>query len=70
MAALPVFNLADAAIVGSVVGIVALTLLGFELDGHRHGWAARHHPPDPEPGDGPEAARLPPREPADEAGEA
>ncbi len=38
----PVFNLADAAIVGSVAGIVILTLLGFELDGTRHGWAARN----------------------------
>lgn len=38
----PVFNLADAAIVGSVIGIVALSLLGFEYDGRRHGWAARH----------------------------
>ncbi len=37
----PVFNLADAAIVGSVSGIVALSLLGYELDGSRHGWAAR-----------------------------
>jgi signal peptidase II len=37
----PVFNLADAAIVCSVIGIVALSLLGFELDGRRQGWAAR-----------------------------
>ena len=40
----PVFNLADSAIVCSVIGIVLLTLLGFEMDGSRHGWAARNRP--------------------------
>ncbi len=43
----PVFNLADAAIVGSVTGIVVLSLLGYELDGRRQGWAARNAPPAP-----------------------
>lgn len=37
----PVFNIADSFVVCSVIGIVALSLLGYEIDGRRTGWAAR-----------------------------
>jgi signal peptidase II len=37
----PVFNIADCFVVCSVIGIVVLSLLGYELDGRRTGWAAR-----------------------------
>ncbi len=37
----PVFNVADSAVVCGAVLLVALSLLGFEYDGSRTGWAAR-----------------------------
>lgn len=37
----PVFNVADSAVVCGAVLLVALTILGFEFDGTRTGWAAR-----------------------------
>jgi signal peptidase II len=37
----PVFNVADCFVVCSVIGIVLLSVLGYELDGGRTGWAAR-----------------------------
>lgn len=37
----PVFNVADSAVVCGAVLLVALSLLGFEYDGTRSGWAAR-----------------------------
>ncbi|MFT4086474.1 MAG: signal peptidase II [Gordonia sp. (in: high G+C Gram-positive bacteria)] len=45
----PVFNIADSAVVCGAVLLVILTLLGFDYDGSRSGWAARHAPDDPEP---------------------
>ncbi|MFW0792908.1 signal peptidase II [Gordonia sp. CPCC 205515] len=38
----PVFNVADSAVVCGAVLLVVLSLLGFEYDGSRTGWAARH----------------------------
>ncbi|AVM00973.1 signal peptidase II [Gordonia iterans] len=38
----PVFNVADSAVVCGAVLLVVLTLLGFDYDGSRSGWAARH----------------------------
>ncbi|AZG43727.1 Lipoprotein signal peptidase [Gordonia insulae] len=38
----PVFNVADSAVVCGAVLLVILSLLGFEYDGSRTGWAARH----------------------------
>ncbi len=38
----PVFNVADSAVVCGAVLLVVLSLLGFEYDGSRSGWAARH----------------------------
>lgn len=38
----PVFNIADSAVVCGAILLVALSLLGFEYDGSRTGWAARH----------------------------
>ncbi len=37
----PVFNVADSAVVSGAVLLVVLTLLGYEYDGTRTGWAAR-----------------------------
>lgn len=37
----PVFNVADSAVVCGAVLLVVLTVLGFEFDGTRTGWAAR-----------------------------
>ncbi|MFW0787105.1 signal peptidase II [Gordonia sp. CPCC 206044] len=37
----PVFNVADSAVVCGAVLLVVLSLLGFEYDGSRTGWAAR-----------------------------
>ena len=37
----PVFNVADSAVVCGAVLLVGLSLLGFEYDGSRSGWAAR-----------------------------
>lgn len=37
----PVFNVADSAVVCGAVLLVTLSLLGFEYDGSRTGWAAR-----------------------------
>ncbi|UVF78319.1 signal peptidase II [Gordonia mangrovi] len=37
----PVFNVADSAVVCGAVLLVVLSLLGFEYDGSRSGWAAR-----------------------------
>ncbi|MGC4959903.1 signal peptidase II [Gordonia sp. DT218] len=37
----PVFNVADSAVVCGAILLVALSLLGFEYDGSRTGWAAR-----------------------------
>lgn len=38
----PTFNLADSAVVCGAVLLVLLTLLGYDYDGSRTGWAARH----------------------------
>ncbi|GAC55894.1 lipoprotein signal peptidase [Gordonia hirsuta DSM 44140 = NBRC 16056] len=38
----PVFNVADSAVVCGAVLLVVLTLLGYDYDGTRSGWAARH----------------------------
>ncbi|ROZ88804.1 signal peptidase II [Gordonia sp. OPL2] len=51
----PVFNVADSAVVCGAILLVALSLFGFEYDGSRTGWAARHDrgdldPDDPDPG--------------------
>lgn len=40
----PVFNVADSAVVCGAVLLVVLTLLGYDYDGSRSGWAARHEP--------------------------
>lgn len=40
----PVFNVADSAVVCGAVLLVALTLLGYDYDGSRSGWAARRAP--------------------------
>ncbi|MFZ2510276.1 MAG: signal peptidase II [Gordonia sp. (in: high G+C Gram-positive bacteria)] len=37
----PVFNVADSAVVCGAVLLVVLTLLGYDYDGSRSGWAAR-----------------------------
>lgn len=42
----PVFNVADSAVVCGAVLLVILTLLGFDYDGGRSGWAARRAPAD------------------------
>ncbi|WP_298446720.1 signal peptidase II [Gordonia sp. (in: high G+C Gram-positive bacteria)] len=41
----PVFNVADSAVVCGAVLLVALTVLGYDYDGSRSGWAARNDPP-------------------------
>lgn len=38
----PTFNLADSAVVCGAILLVVLTLLGYDYDGTRTGWAARH----------------------------
>ncbi|MGW0036041.1 signal peptidase II [Gordonia sp. NPDC003376] len=38
----PVFNVADSAVVCGAILLVVLSLLGFDYDGSRSGWAARH----------------------------
>ncbi|AUH68783.1 MULTISPECIES: signal peptidase II [Gordonia] len=38
----PTFNMADSAVVCGAVLLVVLTLLGYDYDGSRTGWAARH----------------------------
>nr|WP_290705809.1 signal peptidase II [Gordonia sp. UBA5067] len=43
----PVFNVADSAVVCGAVLLVVLTVLGFDYDGGRSGWAARHEPAAP-----------------------
>lgn len=40
----PVFNVADSAVVCGAILLVVLTLLGYEYDGTRTGWAARRDP--------------------------
>ncbi|WHU49933.1 signal peptidase II [Gordonia sp. L191] len=40
----PVFNVADSAVVCGAVLLVILSLLGFDHDGTRSGWAARNDP--------------------------
>ncbi|MEP9391325.1 signal peptidase II [Gordonia sp. VNQ95] len=47
----PVFNVADSAVVCGAILLVVLSLLGFDYDGSRSGWAARHGDTD---GDGTE----------------
>ncbi|MFT3900311.1 MAG: signal peptidase II [Gordonia sp. (in: high G+C Gram-positive bacteria)] len=37
----PVFNVADSAVVGGAALLVVLTMLGYDYDGGRSGWAAR-----------------------------
>ncbi|MFM9378114.1 signal peptidase II [Gordonia sp. VNK21] len=54
----PVFNVADSAVVCGAVLLVVLTLLGYDYDGSRSGWAARHEPgfsDDDQPAGGPDA---------------
>ncbi|GAA4747128.1 signal peptidase II [Gordonia alkaliphila] len=38
----PVFNVADSAVVCGAILLVVLTLLGYDYDGQRTGWAARN----------------------------
>lgn len=40
----PVFNVADSAVVCGAVLLVVLTVLGYDYDGSRTGWAARNDP--------------------------
>lgn len=42
----PVFNVADSAVVCGAILLVVLTLLGYDYDGSRSGWAARHQASD------------------------
>jgi len=54
----PVFNVADSAVVCGAVLLVVLTLLGYDYDGSRSGWAARHESgssDDDQPAGGPDA---------------
>lgn len=44
----PTFNVADSAVVCGAILLVVLTLLGYDYDGTRTGWAARN---DPDPAD-------------------
>lgn len=49
----PVFNVADSAVVCGAVLLVILSLLGYDHDGTRSGWAARNDPdPDDQPAEG------------------
>ncbi|WLP90418.1 signal peptidase II [Gordonia sp. NB41Y] len=50
----PVFNIADSAVVCGAILLVVLSLLGFDYDGSRSGWAARHDR-EPEPATATEA---------------
>ncbi|MFT3662054.1 MAG: signal peptidase II [Gordonia sp. (in: high G+C Gram-positive bacteria)] len=59
----PVFNVADSAVVCGAILLVALTLLGFDYDGTRSGWAARNDE-DPAVADG-EAGTTAPEEDRD-----
>lgn len=47
----PVFNVADSAVVCGAVLLVVLTLLGYDYDGSRSGWAARRSGAGDEEGD-------------------
>lgn len=40
----PVFNVADSSVVCGAILLVVLSLLGFDYDGSRSGWAARNDP--------------------------
>ncbi|GEE03318.1 hypothetical protein nbrc107696_37640 [Gordonia spumicola] len=42
----PTFNVADSAVVCGAILLVVLTLLGYDYDGTRTGWAARNLPAD------------------------
>lgn len=46
----PTFNVADSAVVCGAVLLVVLTLLGYDYDGSRSGWAARNLPAEPTDG--------------------
>ncbi|MGB3303211.1 signal peptidase II [Gordonia sp. (in: high G+C Gram-positive bacteria)] len=46
----PTFNMADSAVVCGAILLVVLTLLGYDYDGSRTGWAARNDPDDAETG--------------------
>ena len=47
----PTFNLADSAVVCGAILLVVLTLLGYDYDGTRTGWAARHESADTQSAD-------------------
>lgn len=45
----PIFNVADMAVVGAAIGMVVLSIMGFDLDGSRSGKGGASRP-EPEPG--------------------